>query len=479
MESLAYVIYTSGSSGAPKGVLIEHRGLSNFLQWCCDAYASKGEGGAPVFSSFAFDMIVPNLFTPLLLGQAVHMLPDDLDLGDLGRALAERAPFSFIKLTPGHLQLLNEQLPAPEAIRLAPTLVVGADAFPSSNLRPWVGLKGRPRILNEYGPTEASVANCVYEVGEAPSSQLVPIGFPIPATSMHVLDSRLDRVPAGAAGELCIGGICVARGYLGRPRLTAERFVPDPFGAPGSRLYRTGDRGRQLPGGGFEFLGRLDEQLKFRGFRIEPGEIEARLREHPGVRQAVVAARASTGAQGALVAYYVPAHGDRPPVAGELRDHLAQRLPDYMVPNAFVAIPAIPLNANGKVDRKALPAPDGRTGRREGEADNGPRDALERVLERLFAQVLGHPEVSPEDDFFAAGGSSLEAVRLAGRIRGTLQVELPVATLFQHPSVRELSAALRSREGSRIERIAEVVLQVWSMPAETRRQVLAARGAGP
>lgn len=280
-RNLAYVVYTSGSTGQPKGVMVEHGGLVNYLQYCVQAYASHGDGGAPVFSSFGFDMIVPNLYTPLVMGQPVHLLAADLNLAELGAALQQIAPLSFIKMTPGHLGLLAHQLSPAAARSLAGVLVVGADAFPGRYLDLWAALDPDAVILNEYGPTEASVANCVYEVVGSVRSELVPIGRPIPNTTMYVLDEGLRPVPVGVKGELFIGGVCVARGYLNRPELTAERFVPDPF------------------------AGRVDEQVKIRGFRIEPGEVQVQLVEHPDVRQAVVLARETPFGDRRLVAYVV------------------------------------------------------------------------------------------------------------------------------------------------------------------------------
>ncbi|TMR14680.1 non-ribosomal peptide synthetase, partial [Nonomuraea zeae] len=346
-DNLAYVIYTSGSTGRPKGVLVQHRGLVNFLHWCVSAYAVGGVGGAPLFSSVAYDMVVPNLYTPLAVGQSVHVLPPGTELDELGEGLSAR-PYGFVKLTPGHLEVLAGQLDAGQAAGLAGVLVVGADAFPSRALAFWQALDPPPVLLNEYGPTEASVANCVHTVTGPVSGELVPIGRPIPGTTMYVLDAAMRPVPAGVPGELYIGGACVVRGYHGRPALTAERFVPDPYGEPGARLYRTGDLGRLRADGEFEFLGRLDDQVKIRGFRVEPGEIATTLDEVPGVAGAVVVAAPAPGGGRRLVAYVV---GTATPA--EMHAALARRLPAYMLPAQYVPLPEIPLNRNGKVDRSA------------------------------------------------------------------------------------------------------------------------------
>jgi amino acid adenylation domain-containing protein len=438
--NLAYVIYTSGSTGRPKGVLVEHRGLENFLQWCVAAYACRGQGGAPLFSSFAFDMIVPNLYTPLLLGQPVHLLPEALDLARLGQALEEAGPFSFIKLTPGHLDLLAHHLSADAARNLAGVLVVGADAFPSRSLASWQALGSSATVLNEYGPTEATVANCVHRIDGPVDDQLVPIGRPIPNTTMYVLDERLRPLPVGVPGELYIGGVCVARGYHDLPRLTAERFVPDPFSnRAGARLYRTGDRGRFRPDGTLEFLGRVDDQLKLHGYRIEPGEIEAALTHHPAIRHAVVTAPRTAAGGRRLVAHLVPATADRPG-ADELRQALTRQLPAYMLPSSYVYLEALPLNANGKLDRAGLssaPAPElssyGTPAR--------PETAVQTAVVLIVAAVLSldPAQVGMQDNFFDLGGYSMAAIGVANRIQEDLGVELSLAEVLRQPTLAALA----------------------------------------
>jgi len=351
---LAYAIYTSGSTGAPKGVLIQHAGLVNYLSWTVGAYASWGLGGAPVFSSISFDLGIPNLFTPLLTGQATHLLPDPVEVADLGRLLAAGGPYSFIKLTPGQLDLLTHQLTPGHIRDLAGIVIAAGDAFPAALAGQWLDLAGPggTRVGSEYGPTEITIGNSGQPVGPGPGAELVPLGPPIPNTSMYVLTDSLEPVPVGVPGEIYIGGVGVARGYLGRPDLTAERFVPDPYGPPGSRLYRSGDRARWHPDGSLHFLGRVDSQVKIRGYRVEPAEIEASLREHPDIRDAVVIA-SGTGPHTRLVAHVATAAGQRTDAA-ELRRHLAAAVPDYMIPAAFLPIDRIPLTPNGKVDVRVL-----------------------------------------------------------------------------------------------------------------------------
>ena len=355
---LAYVIYTSGSTGVPKGVMVQHGGLANYLRWAAEAYAGRGTGGAPVFSSISFDLGIPNLFAPLMTGQSVHLLPDPCETADLGRHLAAGAPYSFIKMTPGHLDLLTHQLTAEEARGLAGLVIAAGDSFPVSLAARWTGLAGPDGtgVATEYGPTEITIGNSGQVIETLPGTELVPLGRPIPNTTMYVLTDDLEPVPVGVPGEVYIGGSGVARGYLGRPDLTDERFLPDPHGPRGARLYRTGDLARWLPDGSLDFLGRTDNQVKIRGYRVELGEIEANLGRHPDVRDAVVVPREHAVGDLRLIAYVVPADGRTLDGPG-LRAYLASALPDYMVPVGFVRIDHIPLTANGKVNARALPDP--------------------------------------------------------------------------------------------------------------------------
>lgn len=358
-DDLAYVIYTSGSTGLPKGVEVPHRGLVNYLHWCVEQYIGERAGGGAVFSSVAYDMVVPNLYAPLLAGQRVLMIPERADLFQITEALAEHAPFAFLKLTPGQLDALAELLTAHQAKELTGMLAVGADAFTTRTLAHWRDREPTRHalILNEYGPTEASVGNSVHTIDDTVDLgvELVPIGRPIANTTMYVLDEDQQPVPIGVPGELYIGGACVVRGYRGRPDLTAERFLTDPFAAdPVARMYRTGDIGRWQPGGSIEFLGRRDQQVKVRGYRVEPAEVEAALTSHPRVTEAVVTAVGSRRELLALAGYYV---ATAPVDTGQLRQHLAAQLPEHLLPTHLIPIPAVPLNANGKVDRAALPDP--------------------------------------------------------------------------------------------------------------------------
>ncbi|MFD5558806.1 non-ribosomal peptide synthase/polyketide synthase, partial [Streptomyces sp. NPDC127068] len=429
----AYVIHTSGSTGRPKGVVVEHRSLTAYLAWAQESYDSV-TGRALVHSSLSFDLTVTGLLTPLTLGGTVH-------LGDLDRAAhpggAPERP-TFGKATPSHLALLAE---LPEEFSPSRQLVLGGEALAGDVLDAWRRRHPAATVINEYGPTETTVGCTEFrlEPSEPTPAGPVPIGRPVHNTRTHLLDAALHPVPVGVPGELYVSGDLVTRGYLGRPGLTAERFVACPY-EPGARMYRTGDLARRRVDGQLEYLGRADEQVKVRGFRIEPGEVAAVLVGHPSVRQAVVVAREEAPDDVRLVAYVVPAVAsdlsdrDLP----DLRTYAAQHLPDHMVPAAVVAVAAVPLSPNGKLDRRALPAPDWATS----SAGRGPRTPREELLCGLFAEVLGLERVGIDDNFFDLGGHSLLVTRLVARVRALLGAELSLMTLFEAPTVAGLAERL-------------------------------------
>ncbi|MGN9759629.1 amino acid adenylation domain-containing protein, partial [Streptomyces sp. SD31] len=463
-SQLAYVIYTSGSTGRPKGVMIHHRGLANYLSWTTDAYAAHGTGGAPLFSSISFDLGIPDLFTPLITGQPVTLLPTDLDTAALGSTLAAHAPFSFIKLTPGHLDLLTHQLTPAQAHGLAGLVIAAGDSFTTDLVARWRALAGPQgtRLATEYGPTEITIGNSGQIIGTLPDGELIPLGDPIPNSQMYVLTDDLRPAPTGVTGEVYIAGVGLARGYLGRPDLTAEKFLPDPYGPPGTRLYRTGDLGRFLPDGSLDFLGRIDNQVKLRGYRIELGEIEARLRRHPAVSEAIAAVRRTTHGVERLVAYVVTADATDPDQHA-LRTHLAAALPDYMVPTAYVRIDAVPLTRNGKVDHRALAALD--QGSESGNRGTAPRTPAEERLAAVWADVLGLDELGVEDSFFSLGGDSIAAVRLVGALREAGH-DVTVRDVFEHRTVADLAVLLAGQDtegpgagpGSLVSRVAPFAL---------------------
>jgi amino acid adenylation domain-containing protein/non-ribosomal peptide synthase protein (TIGR01720 family) len=461
-DGLAYLIYTSGSTGRPKGVMVTHGALAGYLRWAVDTYLVPGGNGAALCTSVAFDMVVTTLYAPLVGGQPVHLLPAGLPVTGLGAALLARGGgFSFLKVTPGHLELLTDQLDEVRASTLAGTVVVGGEAFGTALLRSWRELAPATTVLlNEYGPTENTVANVTYahRPGEpAPATEALPIGRPVPHTSAHVLDDELCRVPIGVVGELYLGGRQLARGYRRLPDRTAERFVPDPHGAPGGRLYRTGDLARLRADGLIEFLGRADGQVKVRGYRVEVGEVVAALRAHRDVRDAVVTLRGS-----ALVAYVVCDEVEPQALAASL----GRTLPAYMVPAAFVRLDRIPLTPNGKTDLVALPEP-GRETRQVDGAEVAPRTPAEERVAAAWRRVLTLPVVGVHDNFFDLGGDSLSAVALVGALRDE-GVDLTVQEVFARPTVAELAELA----GGRPELVRRQQVRPFAMITDTDRAAL-------
>ncbi|MBE1533910.1 non-ribosomal peptide synthetase [Actinomadura algeriensis] len=489
-DGIAQVIFTSGSTGRPKGVQVTHRGLANHVRWAVrtlierdgdrerdgtgerDGDGERAAGGAPLFSSVAFDLVVPNLWAPLAAGRTVRLLPPELDLADLGRTLAAHGPYDFIKLTPGHLDVLAAQLGS-AAERLAEVIVVAGEALPGRTARHWLELLGPGRLINEYGPTEATVGTCVHPVVEPERAAVVPIGRPLPGMTMYVLDDRMRLVPFGVTGELYVGGTGVTRGYAARPELTADRFPPDPFGPPGARLYRTGDRAWVRPDGAVCFAGRLDDQVKVRGHRIEPGEIRTVLVDHPAVRDAVVLVRESGTGDGTLTAYCVPSGGALPP-GPELARHAAERLPEYMVPAVFAAVDRVPLNANGKVDRAALPDP---AAGAPGDAVRvAPRTVLEERIAHVWRDVLGCGEPSVHDNFFALGGHSVSAVAVVGVLRDQ-GVRVSVRDVLRHRTIADLAAALAEPAAGRDEEADRPPVEPFALISGADRERLPAGAA--
>jgi len=446
-ENLAYVIYTSGSTGTPKGVMIPHRGLVNYLGWATEAYEVAAGQGAPVHSSIGFDLSITSIFTPLLVGRRVVILPEDHGVEALCSLLRRETDFSLIKITPAHLEVLGQELPANKLAQCARALIIGGEALTFEKLKVWSKHASGTRLINEYGPTETVVGCCVHEVAPGmPPSGPVPIGRPIANTQLYILDRYLQPVPIGVAGELHIGGDGLARGYLNRPELTEEKFIANPFSAdPVSRLYKTGDLARYLPDGNIEFLGRMDTQVKIRGYRIELGEIEAVLCQHPAIRDAIVMVREDNPGDKRLVAYVVQ-HEGASVEAKELRGHLKKKLPDYMVPSAFVFMDALPLTPNGKVDRSGLPMPEF-VHRTEFIA---PRTSMEDNIAEIWAEVLGLERVGIDDNFFELGGHSLLATQVVSRLRTYFNCDIPLRTLFEAPTVEGLAAMIIRQQASQV-----------------------------
>jgi amino acid adenylation domain-containing protein len=446
-HQLAYVIYTSGSTGRPKGVAVDHRGLANYVTWAAGAYDMAAGGGAPLHSSIAFDLTVTSVVLPLITGSSIVVSRDGGAEG-LADLIRRHDEFGLIKIVPGHMSMLGELLTGTELAGSARKLIVGGEALGGATVRAWLADAPDCVVVNEYGPTEAVVGCCVFEAAAGQViADNVPIGRPIANTRLYVLDAALRPVPVGVAGDLYIAGVQLARGYVGRPGLTAERFVACPFGAPGQRMYATGDRVRWDADGQLVFAGRADEQLKIRGFRIEPGEIMAVLESHPALVQAAVIAREDTPGDKRLVAYVVPAEDEVDTDA--VREFVAQRLPAYLVPAAIMVLDRLPVTFNGKLDRAALLAAEYAVGTTTGVGRN-PANPREELLCAAFAEVLGLPEVGVDDDFFALGGHSLLAVRLISRIRAVLDVEVPMRVLFEAPTVAALAACVVEATDARI-----------------------------
>lgn len=440
-ENLAYVIYTSGSTGKPKGVMIPHRGLVNYLSWCVGAYR-VGEGrGTLVHSSIGFDLTVTSLFSALLVGKSVTLLPEEEGIEALADALRSGEGFSLVKITPSHLDVVNALLSSGDTPGGAKALVIGGEALSGESLAFWRDHAPQTRIINEFGPSETVVGCCIYEISAGASRPgPVPIGRPIANTQIYLLDERLQPVPVGVVGELYIGGDGLARGYRNAPELTAERFIPNPFGhRGGERLYETGDLARRLPGGDLEYLGRVDEQVKLRGFRIEPGEIESVLAGHPGVRQCAVVAREDSPGDRRLVAYVVARPGADPDPGG-LRRFLLEKLPEPMVPSAFVRLAAMPLTPNGKVDRRALPAPD--ASRSPEGAYRPPETPLQVTLAEIWKDLLRVQRVGLGDNFFELGGHSLLATRLISRLAQALGLRISLRRVFEEPVLEGFAIAI-------------------------------------
>ncbi|HEX8650844.1 MAG TPA: amino acid adenylation domain-containing protein, partial [Pyrinomonadaceae bacterium] len=443
-ENVAYVIYTSGSTGRPKGVMISHEAICNHMLWMQQSLPLTPDDRVLQKTPFSFDASVWEYYAPLLAGaQLVLAAPGGhQDSAYLVRLMRQEG-VTVVQVVPSMLRLLVEEEGFEKCAALR-RIFCGGEAL-ESELAERCLKRVEAELYNLYGPTEATIDASIWRCEKGNQRRSVPIGRPIANTQMYVLDRQLQLAPIGATGELSIGGACLARGYLHRPGLTAEKFIPNPYSTqPGARLYRTGDLARYLPDGQIEFLGRVDHQVKVRGYRIEPGEIEAALTRHPQVREAVVLARENLPGDKRLVAYVIAEETEQPGqrlTTSGLRQHLKQELPEHMVPSTFVRLERLPLTPNGKLDRRALPAPE--QSRAELDQDYvAPRTPTEELVVSIWAEVLGIEEVGAHDNFFELGGHSLLATRLISRVSEAFRVELPVRKVFESPTVAGLAAQI-------------------------------------
>jgi amino acid adenylation domain-containing protein len=479
-DNLAYVIYTSGSTGTPKGVAIEHRQLLNYLHSIQEKLNLPADASFATVSTFAADLGNTVIFPALCFGGCLHIISQERATDP--QALSEyfdRNPIDCLKIVPSHLAaLLNSS--QPKSIFPGKRLILGGESANWSLIKTLRNLAPTCSVFNHYGPTETTVGVLTYQVEFDKIGcdfDTVPLGLPIANTQIYILDSYLQPVPIGVPGEIYIGGDNLGRGYLNRPELTAEKFIPNPFDTQvKTRLYKTGDLARYLPDGNIEFIGRIDGQVKIRGFRIELGEIEAVLGQHPDIAQAVVVAPEDEMAQKRLVAYLI-SEQKQAPTHKEISNFLTSKLPEYMVPSAFVILKSFPLTSNGKIDRRALPAPDEMRPELTGNFV-APRTNIEEVLAAIWAEVLKLEKVGIYDNFFELGGHSLLATQVISRVRQAFQVELPLHRLFESATVADFAVAIAQKqvEQTDSEMLAQMLADLDQLSEAQIQEILAQQG---
>ncbi|HKV35338.1 MAG TPA: amino acid adenylation domain-containing protein, partial [Pyrinomonadaceae bacterium] len=462
-NNLIYVIYTSGSTGRPKGAGVTHTGFVNLVNWFVSEFGLTEREQVLIISSFSFDLTQKDIFAPLTIGAQLHFPTSNVyDPQALLTAISE-AEITLVNCTPSAFYPVVETagLIVQKGFQKLSTLkhvFLGGEPINVSRLREWTA-RSDTEIVNTYGPTEATDTCSAFRLIDFERSVAPPIGRPNDNVELLILDEHLNLVPSGIAGELCVGGAGVGRGYLNNPTATAERFVPHPFSSrPGARLYRTGDLARHLPDGNIEFLGRFDHQVKVAGYRIELGEVEAAMVQHQAVRECVVVVRNDAHGNARLVAYVMPVEGAVLPDAPGWRRYLADSLPSHMIPSLFVALEKLPLTPGGKIDRRALPAPE-TIGNGTGREYVAPRTPVEEVLAGIWREVLGVERVGLYDNFLDLGGHSMLAMRCVSGIRQLFRIELPLRVLFETANLAELAQALTAYEErpGGLERIARVL----------------------
>ena len=448
-ENLAYILFTSGSTGKPKGVAVEHRQLLNYVNAISERLELPPAASYATVSTFSADLGNTVIFPSLCMGGRLHVISQERasDPAALANYFASHS-IDCLKIVPSHLMALLASS-TPESPIPRKRLILGGEASHWSLIDKIESLKPDCRVFNHYGPTETTVGVATYNVSRAerpPSAATVPIGKPISNIQAYILDSDLTAVPIGVAGELYFGGEGVTRGYLNRPELTADRFIPDPLTAhPGARMYRTGDLGRYLPDGNIEFLGRVDHQVKYHGFRVELAEIVAALNRHPKIRNSVVRITRDKNGEDILIAYYV---SRKEIEMGELRGFLSDTIIEETLPNIFVHLKKLPLTINGKINYDLLPTLEEARQRTRKEF-LAPRNQIEETLAQICADVLGLESVNLNDNFFELGGHSLLATRVISRINQTWKLEIPVRRLFENRSIASLAEMIADQIGER------------------------------
>jgi amino acid adenylation domain-containing protein/FkbH-like protein len=450
-DDLAYVIYTSGSTGQPKGVMVEHRSVVNYISWAAKQYVNGESVNFPLYTSISFDLTVTSIFTPLLTGNALIIYRNN-EKQLLIERVVEDPGVGVVKTTPSHLKVLQHKKNPHATVK---RFIVGGEDLTRELARDIEkNFPGQIEIYNEYGPTETVVGCMIYQFDATRHviKTSVPIGVPSDNVQLYILDAQRHLVPIGIPGELYIGGDGVARGYLFRPDLTSERFVPNPYNE--GRMYKTGDLARWLPDGNMEFLGRVDDQVKIRGYRIEPGEIEHHLRQHPRIQEVVVVIHEDAQGNKVLCAYYVEQqkaeggdafYGVSPLTSSHLREYLARTLPEYMFPSYFIRLEQLPLTPNGKINRKALPAPDEHI-IYTGVDYVAPNTAIQKTIAEVWKEVLHREKVGIHENFFDIGGNSLLLIQVNSKLQEQFSIDIPVVTMFQYPTINSLTQYLNQEE---------------------------------